>query len=234
MIDVYALRLDFSEKFDLSLFETLLNYVSPEKRVRIKKFVREEDRLRGLFADLLIRHVIREKLGIPNKDIDFTTNYYGKPALKGRDDIEFNLSHSGEWVVGVIDNHPVGIDVEQIQSIDLDISKHYFSEDEHFDLMNKSDKFDYFFTLWSLKESYIKILGKGLSHPLNAFSIKYHSPENISMHINGQAIDDIFFRQYPIHNGYKMAVCTSHKRIPAQVNDIPLHIFIDHFLSHAY
>jgi 4'-phosphopantetheinyl transferase len=153
-----------------------------------------------------------------NEEIAFTNDYYGKPSFKKMEGVEFNLSHSGVWVVGVIDDRPVGIDVEQVQPIDLEISENYFSGDEHRDLMSKPDKYDYFFTLWSLKESYIKILGKGLSHPLNAFSMSFTETGEIIIKVEGKRIGDIFFRQYDIDKQYKMAVCATHDRIPHDVH----------------
>ena len=231
IMDVYAVRLNFQEEIDPSLFERLLNCVGPEKKERLKRFYHREDTLRGLFADLLSRHMIMQKTGLNNEEIFFTTNEYGKPFLKDREDLQFNLSHSGIWVVGVIDHQVVGIDVERIQEIDLDISKNYFSPDEHEDLMSKADKFDYFFTLWALKESYIKILGKGLSHPLNAFSIKFSSPEEIIINVEGQRIKDIFFRQYDIDKAYKMAVCAAHDHIPGQVHMLTTTQLINKFLK---
>ena len=38
--------------------------------------------------------------------------------------------------------------------------------------MNSDEKINYFYDLWTLKESYIKTIGKGLYTPLNSFSIK--------------------------------------------------------------
>ena len=230
-MDVYAVRLNFQEKIDPVVLERLLNCVTPDKKGRLKRFYHMEDTLRGLFADLLIRDVIMQKTGLSNEDISFTANDYGKPFLKNRDDVQFNLSHSGVWVVGVIDHQVVGIDVERVQEIDLDISKNYFSPDEHEDLMSKADKFDYFFTLWALKESYIKILGKGLSHPLNAFSIKFTSPREIIIKVEGKQIGDIFFRQYEIDKAYKMAVCAAHDRIPHQVKIVTTEQLTKKFLN---
>jgi len=230
-MDVYAVGFNFQEKIDPVVLERLLNCVAPDKKERLKRFYHIEDTLRGLFADLLIRDVIIQKTGLKNEDISFTTNEYGKPFLKDRDDIQFNLSHSGIWVVGVIDHQVVGIDVERVQEIDLDISKNYFSPDEHEDLMSKADKFDYFFTLWALKESYIKILGKGLSHPLNAFSIKFINPREIIIKVEGQRIRDVFFRQYEIDKAYKMAVCTVHDRIPRHVNMVTTQQLTKKFLD---
>lgn len=230
-MDVYAVGFNFQEKIDPVVLERLLNCVAPDKKERLKRFYHIEDTRRGLFADLLIRDVIIQKTGLKNEDISFTTNEYGKPFLKDRDDIQFNLSHSGIWVVGVIDHQVVGIDVERVQEIDLDISKNYFSPDEHEDLMSKADKFDYFFTLWALKESYIKILGKGLSHPLNAFSIKFINPREIIIKVEGQRIRDVFFRQYEIDKAYKMAVCAVHDRIPRHVNMVTTQQLTKKFLD---
>jgi 4'-phosphopantetheinyl transferase len=42
----------------------------------------------------------------------------------------FNISQSGNWVVCATDNHPVGIDIEQIQPIDFQIVNSYFSKKE--------------------------------------------------------------------------------------------------------
>jgi len=231
MMDVYAVRLNFSDKIDSYVLGQLLNRVAPGKKARLKRFYHEEDTLRGLFADLLIRDVIMQKTGLRNEEISFTTNDYGKPFLKDREDVQFNLSHSGEWVVGVIDNRIIGIDVEKVQPIDLDISRNYYSPDEHQDLMSKPDKFDYFFTLWALKEGYIKILGKGLSHPLNAFSIKFINPDEVIIKVDGQRIEDIFFQQYDIDKAYKMAVCATHSNIPKHVHPITTDQLIEKFLN---
>jgi 4'-phosphopantetheinyl transferase len=228
-MEVYAV--DLSGTLDKGIYERLLARVSPEKRARIPRFYREEDRIRGLMADILARRCIIRETGLENHQIEFYSNEYGKPFLKDRDDFQFNLSHSGIWVVGAVDNQPIGIDVETIQPIDLDISANYFSPDEHQDLMSQEDKFAYFFTLWSLKESYMKIVGKGLSLPLNSFSIKFYSPNDIRIKAAGLLLEDIFFQQYNIHNDYKMAVCAHHKGFPGSVRIMTMHQLADEFLA---
>jgi len=230
MTDVYAVKLDLTKKLEPCVFEQLLSCVSADKSERLRRFYHDQDKYRGLFADLLIRDTIRQRTALPNEEISFTTNEYGKPFLKNRDDVQFNLSHSGAWVVGVVDTRPVGGDVEQVQPIDLSISEHYFSPDEHQDLIRKPDKFDYFFTLWALKESYIKILGKGLSHPLNAFSIKFADNDEIVIKVEGKRIEDIFFKQYHIDNEYKMAVCATHNNIPDHVHLLTADDLIKRFI----
>ncbi len=229
MIEVYAV--DLTGSLEKWRYEQLLAYVSKEKRARIRRFYKEEDRIRGLMADVLIRTIIIRKLGLKNEKIEFHTNDYGKPFLKEREDFQFNLSHSGIWVVCAVDDRHIGIDVERIQPIDLDISKNYFSPDEHQDLMSKANKFSYFFTLWSLKESYIKIKGKGLSMPLNSFSIKFFSLDEIRIKAKGRLLEDIFFVQYDIHKDYKMAVCAHHRNFPGDITIKSMRQLADEFLN---
>lgn len=228
-MEVYAV--DVTGTLDKGIYEPLLACVSPGKRARILRFYREEDRVRGLIADILARRCIIRETGLQNHQIEFYTNDYDKPFLKDRDDFQFNLSHSGIWVVGAVDKQPIGIDVERIQPIDLDISANYFSPDEHRDLMAQEDKFAYFFTLWSLKESYIKIVGKGLSLPLNSFSIKFFNPTDIRIKAEGQLLEDIFFQQYNIHRDYKMAVCAHHRGFPGNVQVMTMRQLAGEFLG---
>ncbi|MCI0470756.1 MAG: 4'-phosphopantetheinyl transferase superfamily protein [Candidatus Aminicenantes bacterium] len=211
MVEVYAVKL--SENVAGETVERLLPFVAPDKQARIRRFYKWMDSLRSLFADLLIRHIIIHKTNLKNADITFSTNAYGKPSLNFPGDLHFNLSHSGDWVVCAVDAAPVGIDVEQISPVDLDISKNYFSPDEHADLMSKDDKIAYFFTLWTLKESYIKIVGKGLSMPLNSFSIRFIENNEIRIAAEKKVLQDIFFCRYDIDSKYKMAACASNKNL---------------------
>ncbi len=209
---VFALNIkDVPEVY---LFKPLLSLVDKSKRERLVKFKFQKDLQRGLFADLLIRKFIIENYNTRNKDIYFSVNEYGKPYCEFIDDFYFNVSHSGNWVVCAVDNKPVGVDIEKISAIDLDISKNFFSDKEHNDLMLSNYPFDYFFALWSLKESYIKFIGKGLSYPLNSFSMNISGENNIRIDSNNKTIENIYFKQYEIDKGYKMAVCSLKRNMP--------------------
>jgi len=220
MIEIYALQ--STEKLEESLFAYLCHFVDDSKRRKINRFLHWEDAQRGLLADLMIRDIIVEKTKLENEIIHFSFNQYRKPFLNNLNDFYFNLSHSGNWIVCAIDNNPIGIDVEQIKSIDFDISRNYFSYDEHIDLMNKgaSERLSYFFTLWTLKESYIKAEGKGLSIPLKSFSIRAEDNHNIHFKLNnvkGEGNHDKYFRMYNIDDNYKLSVCASNQKFPNSV-----------------
>jgi 4'-phosphopantetheinyl transferase len=205
MVEVYAVKLD--KKLDEPKFNEIMTYLSPEKREKIRKFHRVEDAKRALLGDILVRHLICTKLKIRNEQLIFSQNEYGKPFLINSNDIQYNVSHSGSWVVCAIDNLPVGIDIEFQQQINFDIAKRFFSKDEYNDLMskNESDRPGYFYCLWTFKESYIKAAGKGLSIPLDSFSIKEIGADIKIDTLNN--FKDCFFKKCNIDDNYKMAVC---------------------------
>jgi 4'-phosphopantetheinyl transferase len=136
------------------------------------------------------------------------------------DDFHFNISHSGDWVVCAVDNLPVGIDVEKIHDVDLNLSARFFSEEEHKYLLSLeiSKRRNSFFELWTLKESYIKADGRGLSIPLNSFSFKFANKDIVFTTTN--QFNECYFKQYDIDTSYKLAVCSSKSDFPKELTDI--------------
>lgn len=103
--------------------------VSSEKRYRIERFIKKEDKLRVLIGEILSRRMIAEELGISVGCIEFEKNKYGKLYLKYFPKLDFNISHSGDFVVCAMDNNPIGIDVEKIKYIEYEkIAKEFFSK----------------------------------------------------------------------------------------------------------
>lgn len=179
MINIYTFNI--KEKICENTFNKLLDYVSPRKKNKIMRFKFIEDAKRSLLGDLLVRHAICTQLNLKNYQLEFDMNEYGKPFLVYPKNLFFNISHSGDWVVCAIDKNPVGIDVETIKPIDYSIAKRFFTTKEFSDLMarNSEDRLNYFYKLWTLKESYIKAIGKGLSISLNSFSFSINEEDII-------------------------------------------------------
>lgn len=205
MLEIYAIKQ--SEILDDDTFGHLLTYVSEEKRERINKYRIKSAAQQCLISDVLIRSVIHQKLRIDNTDIHFGKNKYGKPYLMGNEDFHFNVSHSNEWVVCAISDAPVGIDVEKIKPTDYNISERFFSEEEHNYIICKEgqQKLDSFYDLWTLKESYIKAIGKGLHMSLKDFSIVIF---NGLIYLKDQIGCQFHnFKQFSVDMGYKLSVC---------------------------
>lgn len=79
-MDINILKIEDFKNINIDKLE---NYISKEKREKINKFYKIEDKVRGLYGELLLRKMIIEKLNIKNKDIVFKTSKYGKPYLQG-------------------------------------------------------------------------------------------------------------------------------------------------------
>ncbi|MFF2093985.1 4'-phosphopantetheinyl transferase family protein [Paenibacillus sp. NPDC058174] len=174
MLHLYYLKMD-REMASMER-EEWLPYVSEERRERVARFHYAKDAQRSLFGELLARYALCESTGRGNSELKFIQNPFGKPMLAREQDereIYFNLSHSGQWVVCAVDYTPVGIDVEEMKPISLDIARRFFSKDEYEALLREPEisRQQYFYALWTMKESFIKADGRGLSLPLDQFTI---------------------------------------------------------------
>ncbi|SFI31708.1 MULTISPECIES: 4'-phosphopantetheinyl transferase superfamily protein [unclassified Bacillus (in: firmicutes)] len=149
----------------------------------------------------------------------FCKNNYGKPYLKNHPTISFNLSHSGDFVVCVFDNHPVGIDIEKIKIIEyISLAKKFFTKKEYNYIM-KGDfrqQLDKFYDIWTLKESFIKCCGKGLSLPLNSFSVEIYGCNDIKL-VTDSSSAKYTLQILEIDPEYKMSMCTLHTDITSNI-----------------
>lgn len=201
--------------------DRLMSFVSAEKREKCRRFYHKEDAHRTLLGDVLVRSVISGQHQLDKADIRFSAQEYGKPFIPDLPDAHFNISHSGRWIVCAFDSQPIGIDIEKMKPISLDIAKRFFSKTEYSDLLakNKDEQTDYFYHLWSMKESYIKQEGKGLSLPLDSFSVRLHQDGQVSIELT-DSHTPCYIKTYEVDPGYKMAVCAAHPDFPEDITMI--------------
>ena len=129
------------------------------------RYYRPDDRKRSLGAGIIIRKILNEN-GLSESNLKYSENE--KPVA---DNLFFNISHAGDYVVGVLSDCEVGCDIEKNDNAPLEIAEHYFYSSELDYIKNADDKNKAFFTLWTLKESYMKMTGKGMSLALDAFEV---------------------------------------------------------------
>nr|MBQ6241186.1 4'-phosphopantetheinyl transferase superfamily protein [Lachnospiraceae bacterium] len=141
----------------------------PEKRDRILRYRREEDRRRSLAAWSLAAEMLRAE-GMRDPELDYTQA--GKPALVHYPDLYFNLSHGGDLAVCAVSDRPVGADVEPLLTAEPDLAAYAFSDEERRWLAEQPDASEAFTRLWVRKESYLKCVGTGLSYPLQELSLQ--------------------------------------------------------------
>ncbi|OAZ41977.1 4'-phosphopantetheinyl transferase family protein [Paenibacillus polymyxa] len=221
-MEIYAI--DTSKPEAENHYELLVNRVSLAKQHKLDRFLHREDALRGLYADVLLRWLACRQLKIPNASLQFTYNAFGKPSLLNAPAFHFNVSHSGKWVVCAIDDHPLGIDIEQLRPIDFEVGRVCFSDTEYDALMHQDaeSRLSYFYDLWTLKESFVKAEGQGLTLPLKSFSFELETQPSIGFTTEGFTTEYCHFKQYELDPDYKMAVCAAHDDFAQVVQQVDI------------
>jgi 4'-phosphopantetheinyl transferase len=150
--------------------------LSEMERHRARQFRFERDRRRYVAAHVALRRILAGYLEAAPASLQFSTTDHGKPELADGPDLRFNLSHSGDCaLVAVTWGRRVGVDIEQHRD-DLEcmaLARTFFSRQEIRELEQvcASERRRAFFDCWTRKEAYVKAVGLGLSHPLDAFSV---------------------------------------------------------------
>ncbi len=130
----------------------------------------------------------------------------GKPYLANHPDICFNLSHSEGITACIVENQECGIDCEKVREYRPNVMKRAFSDKEQalIESAPENERDMLFFTLWTLKEAYIKAIGKGLSYPMSEAEFLIEDGKITSN------IEDYEFRRYIIEGG-KFVIATAVK-----------------------
>ncbi len=141
--------------------EWAMQAVSDERRACARRFRREADQRGSLAAYLLLRHALREGYGIDEMPV-LVYNQHGKPSLAGHPDLYISLSHSEGAVAVAVDTAPVGIDIEVLALPEPDVVAFTMNEGERELISHADDPAVQFVTLWTMKESLLKMSGEGL------------------------------------------------------------------------
>ncbi len=130
---------------------------------------------------------------------------HGKPYLKEFPDIHYNISHSNGLVVCGIGDRKLGIDVERIRPFRENLQKKVLSDEERHRLkeIQPEGQNEYFFRLWTLKESYVKAIGCGITIPLKNISFEWKDEWTAATAVPGAS-----FYQTILDGGYVLSVCT--------------------------
>lgn len=124
-------------------------------------------------AYLLLKQGLKEAYGIcENPKFEYIG--HGKPVLRDYPDVHFNLSHCKRGVLCVIDNEPIGCDIEEIeQSLDLNLCHFCYSDSEIAEITASKDSCVEFTKFWTMKEAYLKLTGEGINDDLPSLFSEY-------------------------------------------------------------
>lgn len=119
----------------------------------------------------VIEQAFELSFGIKFTELELKRNKYGKPFVGNN--MHFNISHTRGLVCCAVSEVPVGVDAELVRPINAALINKICSCKEKEALLSSADTDLEFFKYWTLKESYVKMLGIGLSFPLNKINFSF-------------------------------------------------------------
>ena len=223
---IYVNCLNISEIDDAG-YEKLYAKVSEERKQRAERFRSPEDARRCILAEVLLYFSLKEACGYSEQIV---TQYheYGKPFIMNLENFAYNMSHSGEWVViaysydasGTVKDAKVGVDIEKIREFSNceKLAIRFFAKEEQeyiFSVKSDAERAARFTEIWTLKESYLKYLGCGLSQSLESFAVD--AARGQIQDASGKLVADVRAKSYCVEGGYYLSVCGKDKDISIRV-----------------
>lgn len=210
MLKVYSYRL--VDKAEFEDFYKRINLHLPEGlQSKIDSFRFVADKQRSLMGNLIVRQFYAKTLNLNPMKIEFDYNEHEKPSLKNHPKAHFNISHSGDYVVVAFSDCPVGVDIEKNKGNRLKVAKRFFTREELDDLFafsEEKEQIEYFYQLWTLKESYMKTIGKGISMSLSSFSFKkFYTDFRLRYSSEDMGYQ---FTSYKVHPDYACNLCSKY------------------------
>jgi 4'-phosphopantetheinyl transferase len=198
--------------------------LSPSEREQEAAFRFEKDRVRYRVTRSAIRVVLSRYVSVHPSSWRFESSRYGRPCLIDKAafqlPVDFNISHSDELVLICVGfGGRVGVDVESIDRAVADgVEENCLTGREVSALRRLPDQRSQarqFIELWTLKESYLKARGEGLSLPISAFGFEF-TPGQISFHSAGVSGHSERWRfvQFHLPHDHVGALCTDGDGLP--------------------
>ncbi|MGI6751214.1 MAG: 4'-phosphopantetheinyl transferase family protein [Anaerovoracaceae bacterium] len=148
---------------------------------------------------------LKEKSCPPTDVKTVHKNKWGKPYFPNSPQVNFSISHSGDYWICGFSQAPLGLDLQEHRKGDYArLSQRFFHPLE--DIFLKGGNYEDFFSLWTAKESYVKYIGTGFIKESSSFSVI----DNESLIAMGK-MERVTFKHLTFIAGYSLCVCS--KRI---------------------
>jgi len=221
MVKVFVVQLEEAE-YTPEFMDILLQFLPEAGRERVRDRLNSSSKLHTVAGELLARYSVGQYLGKADQEINLVFGDKGKPHIDNLKNVHYNISHSGHYVVCAVATAELGIDVERVRKVNLRIAERFFSESEISDLMacNEEDRMHYFITLWTIKESYLKAIGRGLTQHLNSFTICKNGDSYILT--GNEKAKEYGIETHELSHDYMMAVCAPLPYSPSDIKHVSL------------
>lgn len=175
-------------------------------------------------AGYLLEKALCELFGIPMGTAEYELGEHGKPFIKGRPDVVFSVSHTKNWVMAVfaVDERSkegascvaVGCDIEQVRDrkADCRLAERLFSKEEYESVIkNGSFDIETFCRIWTVKESFAKALGKGLTLSLSDVRVSFDDQGELRTEQSLYDGETVFMESRCEAEGCVNAICVLYK-----------------------
>ena len=207
-------------KLTMEQYEQFYFHASKERQIKADRYKNPADSKRCILAESLLRYSLFQ-IYPSKKEFIIEYNTHGKPYIKHMDGFFYNISHSGKWVVVAFGDGEVGVDVEKIgwnPSLDGILNKFYTQEERIYisSATNEEEKAQRFTKIWTLKESYMKFLGIGLSKGLSFFTID--GEKEIVKDTRHEGMENVKFQTYVLEGAYMLSICSEEECV--KINEV--------------
>lgn len=198
---------------DISINIDVLNSLTIERQCRIKQAVKPEKSLQLYVSSLLLGYVLNQ-YGKKLNDVKVTE--LGKPYIEN--DLCFNISHSGKYVVMAVDRNDIGVDIQEKIPVSNAAPKLFLNNDDLNSILPNKYYHSY---IWCRKEALLKCLGVG-----------WNGKKEVKLSVLESKVEfernEYFLTDYPISENYFLTLCekNNHKDfVVEEVSKYELELF---------
>ncbi len=141
-----------------------------ERRQRIEQQQAPMGKAQLAAAGVLMAHVVGG-----GKAPALTYGPHGKPYVADREDVFFNITHTGRYVLCAVADEEIGLDAQLQSAGHPQAARRLFTPAEQAWVAENPD--ERFTRLWTRKEAYGKYRGDGLTRDLSDFSLLTQYPD---------------------------------------------------------
>jgi len=189
--EIHLWSIDPTQITSEALLKQYKDLLTEDELIKQQRYRFDKDKHSALITRAFVRDLLSYYADVDPCDWRFSKGEKDKPEIINPPiPLRFNISHTDKLIIcAVMLNDDIGCDVENTKrnTDPLLIAERFFSSSEVTELFALPDnkQRSRFFDYWTLKESYIKAWGLGLSIPLSDFSfhISHSSNEKLNNNI---------------------------------------------------
>ena len=181
-------------------FKQFFLHLPPFLQEKIGSYRKWQDQQRCIIGNMLVVSGL-QFLGLTSLSLhNLKYTAFQRPYL--HHNIDFNVSHAGDFTIcAVSETTRVGIDIEKIEPIDIEVFKTQLTRAELDEISQAYDSTFCFYQLWTKKEAFSKALGTGLSSPLTEIKLVHNKVQ--------WKAREWFLHEIKLEKGYVCYLCTT-------------------------